>query len=96
MSASSAYRRPQLVEMLCEYAFGRKTRNDRPTNGISTRGSLTSITALRAVPRPVLAARRAWQERLQGNPINFLNREMAPRVVCNAAAARAIRRLLRG
>jgi len=27
-------------------------------------------------PRPVLVARRAWQERLQANPINFLNREM--------------------
>ncbi len=27
-------------------------------------------------PRPVLAARQAWQERLQTNPINFLNREM--------------------
>ena len=27
-------------------------------------------------PRPVLAARQAWQQRLQSNPINFLNREM--------------------
>jgi isopenicillin-N epimerase len=38
-------------------------------------------------PRPVLAARQAWHERLQRNPINFLNREL------NGALAAARQRL---